>query len=265
MDHDVMTATPTKELTIVLASQRSGSTVLCQDVTAVGGLGVPNEYFLKIIGHNKPQNPGEQHVLEAIARGQDPKRPEAAAIKMMLNQAPAVASYIDGSAPLPPAQATQRVIDWARARFERVAIIALVRDNSLDQAISKTVANASQTWHLDSKVGKIGAGGKPAQDFDHTSESFQMDILKALPLFIGQKKIIQKIVRQNADIAHLLHYDDISAHPEETTEAIASHTRALGLSPQGLPSNRTLKKLVDSERSAQIKTCFRAFMDRHSC
>lgn len=259
-----MTTMPFKELTIVLASQRSGSTVLCQDVTAVGGLGVPNEYFLKIIGHNKPQDPGEQHVLEAIARGQDPARPEAGAIKMMLNQAPAVAAYIDGGAPLPPAQATQRVIDWARDRFERVAIIALVRDNSLDQAISKAVANASQTWHLDSKVGKIGVAGKPAQEFDHSSDSFQMEILKALPLFIGQKKIIQKIVRHNTDIAHLLHYHDISARPEETAEAIAAHTRALGFSPQGKPSDRTLKKLVDSERSAQIKTCFRAFIDRHS-
>ena len=142
-----------------------------------------------------------------------------------------------------------------------VAIIALVRDNSLDQAISKAVAGASRTWHLDSAAEKTG---KPAQDFDHSSDRFQMEILKALPQFIGQKKIIRKIVRQNADIAHLLHYGDISAHPEETAQAIATHARALGLSPQGMSSNRTLRKLVDSERSAQIKTCFKAFMERHS-
>ncbi len=259
-----MTATPIKELTIVLASQRSGSTVLCQDVTAVGGLGVPNKYFLKLIGKNKPQNPGEQPVLKAIIQGQDPERPEAAAIKMMLNQAPPIATYIDGAAPLPPAQATQRVIDWARDRFERVAIIALVRDNSLDQAISKAVANASQTWHQDSEAKKNEKAGKPAQDFDHSSDSFQLEILKALPLFIRQKKIIQKIVRQNTDIAHLLRYDDISAQPDETAQAIAAHTRALGFSPQGQPSNRTLKKLVDSDRSAQIKASFRAFLERHS-
>lgn len=256
-----MTTTPFKELTIVLASQRSGSTVLCQDVAAVGGLGVPNEYFLRIVGHNKPQDPGEQHVLDAIARGGDPERPEATAIKMMINQAPPVASYILGGAPQPPAQATQSVIDWARARFERVAIIALVRDNSLDQAISKAVANASQTWHMDSKTGKAG---KPAQDFDHTSDRFQMEILKALPLFISQKKIIQKIVRENADIAHLLHYADIAAQPEDTAQSIGAHARSLGFSPKDQPSNRTLKKLVDNERSTQIKASFRAFMDRHS-
>lgn len=255
-----MTATPIKELTIVLASQRSGSTVLCQDVTAVGGLGVPNEYFLKLIGKNKPQNPGEQHVLEAIARGQDPARPEAAAIKMMLNQAPPIASYIDGAAPLPPAQATQRVIDWARDRFERVAIIALVRDNSLDQAISKAVANASQTWHHDSKVNKGTVANK---HFDHSSENFQMEVLKALPLFINQKKILRKIARENADITHLLHYADIAAQPEETVRQISEHTRGLGLAPLGRPASRSLKKIVDNNRSQEIKRHFQNFLTSH--
>lgn len=256
-----MTTQPIKDLTIVLASQRSGSTVLCQDVTTVGGLGIPNEYFLKIIGHNKPQTPSEQHVLEAIERGRDLERPEAAAIKMMINQAPAIASYIHGNGPPPPAQAVQSVIDWARSRFERVAIIALVRDNSLDQAISKAVANASQTWHHDSKTQKPNA---PEKEFDHSSDSFQMEILKALPLFIKQKKIIQKISQANTDIIHLLHYADVAAHPEDTARAIATHTRALGLTPLDRPSSRSLKKIVDGARAQEIKHHFQAFLDHHS-
>lgn len=91
-----------KELTIVLASQRSGSTLLCQDVSAIGGLGVPNEYFLKIVGNNKPKAPSERLVLEAVKKGQDPNRLQAGAIKMMINQASDVASLINGSVPTPP-------------------------------------------------------------------------------------------------------------------------------------------------------------------
>ncbi len=255
-------ATTIKELTIVLASQRSGSSVLCQDVAAVGGLGIPKEYFLRIIGKNKPQDPSEQHVMEAIERGRDPERAEAAAIKMMINQAPAIASYVRGSPVLlPSAKTTQEVIDWARNRFERVAIIALIRDNSLDQAISKAVANASQQWHLDSKT---SMATELEMDFDHDSDAFQMEILKALPLFISQKKIIRKIVDDNADIAHLLHYDDVAARPDDLARTIVNHTRALGFASLGEASSRTLIKLLDGEQSKKIKSSFKAFMARHS-
>lgn len=141
----------------------------------------------------------------------------------------------------PPAQATQSVINWARDRFERVQIIALVRDNSLDQAISKAVANSCQVWHSSDTIKGL------KDQFDYTSERFHMEILKALPLFIKQKNIIREIANDNADITTLLHYDGIVGDPDNTLMRIVSHANSLGFSPLDRPGNRTLKKLVDSD------------------
>lgn len=73
-----MTAAATMDaLTLVIASQRSGSTLLCRDIESLGGMGAPREHFLDFLPGRRTAEiqATTADVLAGIERVSDPTPP----------------------------------------------------------------------------------------------------------------------------------------------------------------------------------------------
>ncbi|MCA8899613.1 MAG: hypothetical protein KDA53_00010 [Hyphomonas sp.] len=249
-----------RAITLVLASQRSGSTLLCRDIESLGGMGAPREYFLDIVGRSARNGLTEADVLDRIARGVKPEAPGIGAVKLMVSYAPRIDSYIRGAEAVAPQKAVQNIIDWAQERFDRVNLIALVRGNSLEQAISRAVANMTDVWHRHEAGMK---DGNPYAGAKLPTRALNLAILEALPGVIRQTGVIRHIVRANPDLCGLIKYEHLAASLEDSSAQLIAHARKVGFEPTETVATRSLQKLIDKDSTEVFKANFKAFMKRH--
>lgn len=252
MTHDL------RAITLVLASQRSGSSLLCRDIESLGGMGAPREYFLNILGKNAREGLGEQDVLMQIAQGVLPVDPGIGAVKLMVNYAPQIDAYIRQTQPVGHLQALQNIIDWACGRFDRVNLIALVRINALDQAISRAMAQLTDVWH---RKAELEAHADPYVGHKLEPRRVNMAILEALPGVIRQTEILQRIAARNAQICMMLDYDMLSGSIEESSRQIVGHARKAGFTPRSAVATRRMRKLLNDDRTVEIKAQFKSFLE----
>lgn len=248
-----------RRLVLVLASQRSGSTLLCRDITSLGGLGIPKEHFLDILGKKSRPDLTEQDVMACLEKGRDPNSPDVAGVKLMVNYAPKIDGYIRGDAHVGASKAINNILNWARLRFDDVAVFALVRENSLDQAISRAVANATNIWHRNEAAVKRN---DPYADIDLPIKELNMDILSSLPATVRQNQIIRQVARENPKLCRLISYENLAASVEGTSEALLQHASTHGFCPENTLAVRSLRKLIDEDRSKELKNHFRQFLSR---
>lgn len=248
-----------RRLVLVLASQRSGSTLLCRDITSLGGLGVPKEYFLDILGKKGRPDLAENDVIGCLEKGRDPNAPDVAGVKLMVNYASKIDGYIRGDAHVGAPKAINNILNWARLRFDDVVVFALVRENSLDQAISRAVANATDIWHRNEAAVKRK---DPYADVDLPIKALNMDILSSLPATVRQNQIIRQVARENPKLCRLIIYENLAASVEGTSEALRQHASAHGFSPEKTVATRSLRKLIDEDLSKEIKNNFKQFLNR---
>lgn len=247
-------------ITLVLASQRSGSTLLCRDIESLGGMGAPREHFLEILGNNARAGLSEAEVLDCIALGVTKEAPGIGAVKLMVNYAPKIDAYISGGNQVAPYKAVQNIIDWAQGRFDKVNMVALVRSNALEQSISRAVASVTDIWHRNEAAVQ---GRDPYAEAKLPTKAVNMAILDALPSVIRQAEVIRRIARENADICQLIEYEHLAASAEETSALITAHARKAGFAPRGEVASRSLRKLIDEDKTATIKADFKAFMEHN--
>lgn len=251
-----------RAITLVIASQRSGSTLLCQDIASLRGMGAPREYFLDILNQPKQpkSTPTEADVLACIAKGIMPSDPATGAVKLMVNYAPKIDAFIRNAPPVAPPQAVQNIIAWADANFDRVNLVALIRTNALDQAISRAVAGLTDIWHR--RLARNPVGTDPYGEKKLAPRVLNMAILENLPAVLEQNAIIRDIARRNAERCLLIDYETLAASVEETSERIVAHARAFGFEPTRNLASRDLRKLIEADRAAAIRKDFRKFMEQ---
>ncbi|MDU9006519.1 Stf0 family sulfotransferase [Sedimentitalea todarodis] len=249
-----------RAITLVLASQRSGSTLLCRDIESLGGMGAPREYFLDIVGRNTREGLTEADVLDQIARGVKPDAPGIGAVKLMVSYAPKIDSYIRGAEAVAPQKAVQNIIDWAQERFDRVNLVALVRGNSLEQAISRAVANMTDVWHRHEATTK---DGDLYADVKLPTKALNLAILEALPGVIRQTQVVRRIAKANPDLCWLIKYEHLAASVEDSSAQLITHARKAGFEPTETMASRSLRKLIDKDKTEDFKANFKAFMKRH--
>jgi len=139
-------------------------------------------------------------------------------------------------------------------------VFALVRENCLDQAISRAVASATNIWHRNEKAVK---GKDIYADVNVPTKALNMEILTSLPVTVRQNQAIRQIVRDTGPMSKLITYENLAASVEETSELICKHAVANGFTPARDLAKRSLRKLIDEDRSKEIKAHFRQFMQRH--
>lgn len=240
-------------LVLVLATARSGSTLLCHDIASLGGLGMPKEYFLGLRREPRTTTATEVDVMERVAMGVRDDAPQVASVKLMVPQSPFVHEALTGRR-VPPVEALPAVIEWAQKRFERLMVVFLVR-NAIDQAISRVVANATGVFHSSSS--DFGA--------DHATVPLQIpdinqQILRSLGRVVRDRQILLDVHRDFADVGLLLTYDDLARRPEETASKLAAHARSAGFEIERDTTSRRLEKVISVQRSTEIREGFIDFL-----
>lgn len=237
---------------IVLATTRTGSTLLCQDILHLGGMGAPREYLLPLARNWKAQFT-EQDVLRKISQGVTESVDNVCAFKLVVEYAPSVYRYIYGVAPKNPYEAVDGVLRWALKNFENVNLVGIVRTNLLDTAISRVVARFTDVYHAfnDQKI-----------SFEPGQVSINQHLLRELPLIANQTRVIAGIVRQYQSIAMSVEYEELSQNPEKVFHEIVDHARELGFDTQFRIPERRLRKIVDEELSQEIKASFKLYMEQ---
>jgi len=241
-------------LTLVLATQRSGSTLLCRDIESLGGLGGPREYFLDLVEHAQHESVSEVDVLERIARGVTDSDPGIGAVKMMVGQAPVVDAAIRGGRQRGPLVALPRIVEWAFERFERVFMVILVR-NAMDQAISHVVASSTGIFHA-TDVAEVQA----ATAADLVPADLNPLILAQLRRFLVQRGVLTQIGEEYADRALMLSYDELTRRTEQTADRLIVHARTQGFMPRRTSITRTMMKVIDEDLSDRLRQSFLAYL-----
>lgn len=241
-------------LTLVLATQRSGSTLLCRDIESLGGMGVPRENFLGLAEQAERESLAEPDVLARIARGATDDEPRTGAVKLMVGQAPTVDAVLRGAArPRSQQAALRHVVDWAFGRFDRVFLVVLFR-NALDQAISHTVASSRGLFHA------TDADDVTVASDALVPEQLNPVILAQLQRFLAQRRLLAQVAEQYADRALLLTYDELTGATEQATERLLSHARAQGFTPHRDTVSRTMVKVIDTELSQRLRESFLGYL-----
>jgi LPS sulfotransferase NodH len=240
-------------LTLVLATQRSGSTLLCRDIESIGGLGRPRESFLGLAEQAEHESVSEDEVLDRIARGATESDPRIGAVKMMVGQAPAVDAVIRGGRRRPQLVALQHVVEWALERFDRVFMVILVR-NALDQAISHAVASSTGLFHV-TDVADIRASAA-----DLVPEDLNPLILAQLQRFLAQRRVLTLICEEYADRALMLSYDELARQTDRSTDRLVAHAKAQGFTPRRTSVSRTMMKVIDEDLSDRLRKSFLVYL-----
>ncbi len=241
-------------LTLVLATQRSGSTLLCRDIESLGGLGSPREHFLGLAEQAEHEAVSEDDILERIARGATDSDPRIGALKMMVGQAQTVDAVIRGGGQRNPMIAMQAVVEWAFERFERVFMVVVVR-NAVDQAISHVVASSTGLFHA-TDIADLRAA--PAAEL--VPGDLNPLILAQLGRFLAQRRVLTQIGEEYADQALMLSYDELIGQTEQTTDRLVAHAVAQGFSPHATSVTRTMMKVIDQDLSDRLRESFLAYL-----
>ena len=240
-------------LTLVLATQRSGSTLLCRDIESLGGLGVPRENFLGLAAQAENESLSEPDVLARLARGATDDEPRTGAVKMMVGQAPTVDAVLRGGRPRGQQAALRHVVDWALDRFDRVFLVILFR-NALDQAISHTVASSRGLFHAtDAADVEAAADALPSEELNPV-------ILAQLQRFLAQRRLLAQVAEEYADRALLLSYDELTGATAQSTERLVTHARAQGFTPHRDAVTRTMVKVIDTDTSQRLRESFLGYL-----
>lgn len=243
-------------ITIVVATQRSGSTLLCRDIESLGGMGAPREYFLEILGKNAREGLTERDVVDLIRKGERPDDPGIGAVKLMVNYAPKIDAMITGGPQVNPIRALENITAWAHANFRHVNLVVLKRENPLDQAISRAVARLTDVWHKNEGAEK-GTGDK-----EIAPKALNLAILEALPRVLRENDVIREFARRNAGHCAFIGYETLASDVERSSKIIIEHARANGLTPRKEVAERVLRKIIDDQQSSRIKAGLKQFLER---
>ena len=245
-------------LTLVLSSQRSGSTLLCWDIESLGGLGAPREHFLGLHEQAARSPVTEADILDRIARGATDSDPHVGAVKLMISYTSFIDAAIHGRQRRGPLPALRRVVGWAAQSFDRVFLVILVR-NALDQAISRAVAATTDVYHASD-----AADLSRVATAELVPEVLNPLILNQLRKVLEHRRVLTEVATEFGDLALLLTYDDLTVRTAATTQRLIAHATAHGFTPRRTTVTRSLLKVIDTERRDRLRESFLAHLRTES-
>lgn len=157
-------------------------------------------------------------------------------------------------------KAIENILNWAQVRFDKVCVFALVRGNSLDQAISRAVAKTTDIWHRNQAAVQEN---DPYEGINLKTNVLNTEILDALPSVVRQSQVIRRVAKNRPEICRLVRYEDMVGSVEDSSQVLVEHAVALGFQPEQKVAQRNLVKLIKEDHSAQIKESFRQFLQKH--
>ncbi|WP_165775627.1 Stf0 family sulfotransferase [Paramylibacter kogurei] len=251
-----------KKLILILATQRSGSTLLCRDIEGLGGVGVPREHLLPMVRADRPAfNAGRkmkannETVMESLQLGLGSEnQTDVGSVKLMVSYAPQVYQNISGKLIEDRAEAMQEIINWTRNQFEHVALVSIVRKSIMDQAISRSMARVTDVFHHRSPKGKQETDPYAKTKIDRAL--LNRNILDNLTLVRELQSDLLSVIKNNKSDILNINYDTLSRNADYCQKKLYDHLVSNNITPENKRAKRYLRKLIDTDRSEKIKSDF---------
>tara|TARA_Y100001968_G_C19366453_1_gene722775 strand:+ start:580 stop:1395 length:816 start_codon:yes stop_codon:yes gene_type:complete len=256
------------DITLIVSSQRSGSTLLCRDIESMSGMGSPEEYFTYFFQERSKINKifkryNENDVIKRIGKGCIASEPNIGAVKLMVDQAPRVDSLIREDIPLSRESSIENIVNWSFSKFRRVNLIFITR-NVIDQSISRAMTKHTNIWHyeLDSSKHKNQrwVDNRPDFNLDLSEETLSLMILSELQNVILESNIIRRVFKKYSNNSILIDYESLSYQPKDCWRKITSHAKKLGFKPKKETAERSLQKLISIETNLIIKEKLKSYI-----
>ncbi len=155
---------------VVLSTQRSGSTMVCDDLAGTNMLGYPSEYFIKVIDSFFEAGDDGLGALikDAYDRGLSKNR--ISSVKIMSNQIALIGEVL-----LKAHFVNEEGPDLAFARyFKKAMFVRVFRDDKVAQAISRVMARKTDVYHIaDNIIGLKGMISKVAKVRDESGVEYK--------------------------------------------------------------------------------------------
>jgi len=135
---------------VILATQRSGSTMLCKDVHSLEVLGSPDEHFWPLLQKHDPNKTGEDFLQSFLING-NTTNSDYYSIKLMYDYLHKFGFWVSDRT-LPFDQNTEYyrkyAINFFLENFDDVKFVYLTRKNKFEQALSHYRAVKTSVFHL---------------------------------------------------------------------------------------------------------------------
>ncbi|WP_071817948.1 Stf0 family sulfotransferase [Prochlorococcus marinus] len=255
-------------ITLVISSQRSGSTLLCRDIESLAGMGLPKEYFTYFFKKRQRVKEllgkySESDVISMIQKGCISSHPNIGAVKLMVDQAPKVDSLIRQDAAVDNEIAIDNIITWAFNKFSRVNLIFLTR-NVIDQAISRAISKHSDIWHYEldgtRRKNERWVDKRPDYNLNLSQEEISMMVISELPDVVLHSGIIKRLAKKYSKESILIDYESLISNPEGCWKQLIFHAKKFGFAPPNQKAKRTLRKLISPEMNIDIKQGLKSYL-----
>lgn len=157
---------------IVLATQRNGSTMVCDDIAGTNQLGKPSEYFIKVIDEMNQLSKDQVYslIMEVFAKGKSDN--DQIAIKIMSNQIRQIGMALQKSGLCSCKDPEKCFYTF----FKDSIFCRVVREDKVAQAVSRIVAFQTNIYHsADDTTGLEGMLGKVSSQRNESNLTYNKD------------------------------------------------------------------------------------------
>ncbi len=248
------------KLTLVLSTQRSGTSLLCQDIGALGGLGRPGEHFLKLLPQARRGELNPDDIRAAIAYGADRVRGDVAGICLMANYARGIMDVLAPDAARQGYGPNLRAfLAWAEAEFEAVLPVFVFRRNTVDQALSRVLSKTTGVFNSRQIAGTADDyhARLAALDAGHVA----LEALVEVRHVVAERRALERIHADLGDRAATLIYEDAAADPGAVAAALTGAAARAGMAPEGREVTRALQKVVPGAETQRFRAALAELLD----
>lgn len=161
---------------IILSTQRSGSTMVCDDIAGAKVLGRPSEYFIKVIESIGRVSPNEMNlsIVEALKNGRTENG--ISAVKIMSNQIIPIGRALKDASICTKDNKEECFYDF----FKDSVFARVIRNDKVAQAVSRIMAKQTDVYHaVDCGIGLEGMLGKVSKKRDESILRYDFEEIKS--------------------------------------------------------------------------------------
>lgn len=236
---------------IILATQRSGSTLLCAELEDIGGLGHPGEHFLDAVREGAALSQAE--IVEVLERGRDGDG--NVGLKLMADYLPTFARVIGESPDIVtahPASACARALRQITDFLGPTRFFRIDREDRLDQTLSRYLAVSSGIYFRTAEGQSVRRGTDvETRAYAEILTGFDVGDLEGhlgdLEMEVGFLDAVLDILRR--DVLGLS-YEALAGARSATLRRCCLHA---GRRPPAAFSTPWMRKVVDDEMRARFR------------
>jgi LPS sulfotransferase NodH/SAM-dependent methyltransferase len=221
---------------VIFSTQRSGSTMVCQDMCQTGLLGKPEEYFLLLEKHKATESMDLYNkFLSVIEKGSTQNY--VSSIKVMANYVNEFGKILLA---LPGMDENNSINAFFKV-YERACWVRVIRRNKIQQAISRVIAEQTKVYHMGLPEIKSTLGSvQPINNEYNSSASYDFNwIQKEVERIKNEEKIWDNLIQEKSLDVIKIYYEDVV----DRFDYLYEIAQRLNVSLPALPTSRLIHRL----------------------